>query len=119
MQRRDFFRSLAGAPLIARPERKNNRSHHQGERIYHGPMKIPEQILDIASRAPAYRTTCRKPCIRLALDGMTYLFRTGLCGDSYIGEIIRTDKGLRVHVWTAIPDAPLLGDILARKGVAA
>lgn len=118
MERRDFFRSLVGVPLIARPTSKNRREHHQGHRLYHGPMRLPERVLDIATRAPVYRTTHRHPVIRLAFDGVTYIFRTGLAGDCYLGEIVQELEGagpIRVHVWRAIESAPDLGEILARK----
>lgn len=118
MERREFFRSLGGIAAIARPANKNRKAHHKNDVLYHGPIRIPEDVLDIASRAPVYRTThgAKKLAIRLALDGVTYLFRTGLAGDCYLGEIIRTPEGMvRVHVWTAIESAPNLADILRRK----
>lgn len=116
MERREFLRSLTSAPMIARPTAKNRREHHQGERIYHGPIRLPSQVLDIALRAPVYRTTHRHPVIRLQLDGVTYLFRSGIAGDCYLGEIVRTPEGrIRVHAWAAIETAPALNEILARK----
>ena len=87
-------------------------------RLYHGPLRLPSRVLDIATRAPVYRTTARHPVIRMALDGVTYIFRTGIAGDCYLGEIIQAPDGaMRVHVWTVIADAPWLGEIAARKGL--
>ena len=115
MERRDFVRSLAGIPLIARPQNKNRRSKHFDERLYHGPMELSEDVMDVAMRGKAYRTTCRHPAIRVGLNGVTYVFRCGLAGQSYLGEIVRiSDGALRVHVWKAVQDAPPFAEILER-----
>ena len=106
MSRRSFFAALPAA--TPRRERANKRAHHDGQRIFHGPMGIPDYVLDSVSRAMPYRTTHRHPVLRVARDGITYVFRSAPAPEM-VGEIWRTLEGqYRVHVWScATPDRPI------------
>lgn len=98
MTRRDFFAALPAA--TPRPERRNRKEHHAGERVFHGPMVLPDYVLDSAGRAAPLRTTHRHPVLRVARDGITYLFRSQPSPEM-VGEIWRTPEGqYRVHVWS-------------------
>lgn len=118
MERRDFFKSLiaAGATVKERKKHRNRRSRHESERIYHGPMAIPERIALIIAEHPAIkRTTHRHIVSRYAgdLDGWVWLFRCQIPAHRLmVGEIIRTTEGkIRVHCWSsADPERYTRGD---------
>ena len=106
MERREFFKSLiaGGASMRERPRAKNRRAHHTGERLYHGPMEIPEDIVRIIAAHPAIKkTTCRHLVSRYANTGWVWLFRCQIPESrQMVGEIIRTPEGkIRVHCWSA------------------
>jgi hypothetical protein len=110
MERRQFFRGLiaAGATVAERPERRNRRAHHEGQRVYHGPMSIPEEVARIVADHPAIkRTTHRHLVSRYAADGYTWLFRCQIPAHrGMVGEIIHIPQpdGVilsRVHCWSA------------------
>lgn len=106
MERRDFFRSLiaGGATLNQRPEGKNRRAHHQNERLYHGPLEIPERIVDIVAEHPGIkRTTHRHLVSRYAENNWVWLFRCKIpASRQMVGEVVRTPEGkIRMHCWSA------------------
>ena len=76
--------------------------HHKDEQLYHGPLVVPQEVIDkIDRRYHIYRTTHGKVCARIKHKGIVYIFRT-LSGRQYIGEVVRTQKGdIRVHLWSA------------------
>lgn len=116
--RRGFLRGLAGTPLL-RPANRNRRAHHVGTRLYHGPIRLPARVLDLACRSRVYRTTHRHLALRCQIDGLTVLFRAGVAGDCYLGEIVRTESGaIRIHTWSVIADAPALRDLAERHTIA-
>ena len=114
MERREFFKSLiaGGASMRERPRAKNRRAHHTGERLYHGPMEIPEDIVRIIAAHPAIKkTTCRHLVSRYANTGWVWLFRCQIPESrQMVGEIIRTPEGkIRVHCWSAArPDGRII-----------
>lgn len=109
MERREFFQSLiaGGASVKSRREGRNRRAHHQNERVYHGPMAIPERIAAIVADHPGLkRTTDRHLVSRYAEEGWTWLFRCQIpASRQMVGEIVRTPEGkMRVHCWSAARD---------------
>lgn len=107
MERRDFFKSLVagGATIKVRPERKNQRAHHQGERIYHGPMEIPERVVSAVAQSPALAKTTHRHLISRYTDGegWEWRFRSQIPEHRLmVGEIIRTPEGnVCVHCWAS------------------
>ena len=104
--RREFFRSLiaGGAAVSQRPERRNRREHHAGERIYLGPMIVPERVAAIVAEHPAIKRTTHQHLVsRYAESGCTWLFRCQIpASRQMVGEIVRTPEGsTRVHCWSA------------------
>lgn len=81
---------------------RNRRRHHKDTRLYHGPLRLPQEVMDKAKESQVYRTTSRKLAVRILHEDIVYLLRV-VCGRDYIGEVVRTDSGTyRVHVWSAI-----------------
>ena len=126
MERRQFFQSLiaGGAAVGSRPEGRNRRAHHQGERLYHGPMGIPERIAAIVAEFPGLkRTTSRHLVSRYAEAGWVWLFRCQIpASRQMVGEIVRTPEGsIRVHCWSAARDTACdePAAIIERKGARA
>ena len=106
MTRRESFSALFGAaPAISRPERKNKRAHHvHMERIYHGWIELPPEIVRRAFQSPLYRTTDRHEVIRLKHWQTTWIFREIVAGSKYLGEVIRDENGrIRVHLFRHLP----------------
>lgn len=106
MERREFFRSLiaGGATVQEWPERKNARKHHEGNRLYHGPLEIPGRIVGIIDNHPGIkRTTDRHLVSRYAEADWTWIFRCQIPAHRLmIGEVVRTPEGkIRVHCWSA------------------
>lgn len=106
MERRAFFQSLiaGGSTINQRPENKNRRAHHQGERLHHGPIEIPERIVAIVAAHPGLkRSTHRHLVSRYAENEWVWLFRCQIPESrQMVGEIIRTPEGkIRVHCWSA------------------
>jgi len=115
MTRRESIAALLGTGTPrTKPEGKNRRKHHEGEQIYHGPMRLPDYVIDSASRAVPVRTTHQHLAIRISRDGIVYLFRYAPAPEM-VGEIWRTPEGAyRVHCW-AVSTSPIpVGDALER-----
>jgi hypothetical protein len=110
------FRQLveSGVAVALRPERRNRREHHQDERIYCGPMAIPERIAGIIAEHPGIkRTTDRHLVSRYAEGEWTWVFRAPIPEHRLmVGEIVRTWCGhIRIHCWsTADPERYTRGD---------
>lgn len=119
MTRRESLRALisGGAAYKERPERKNRRSHHRDEVIYHGPITIPDEVIALLGTSTVYRTTCRHPALRVHHNSITYVLRTALSGTDYVGEVVRTQAGAyRVHAWTvSLRGGKPLGAIIPRE----
>lgn len=80
------------------------RIRHAGERVYHGPIFVPENIAAIVAEHPAIkRTTSRHMVMRYSHGGWTWLFRSQIpASRMMVGEIVRTPEGqIRVHLWSA------------------
>ena len=106
MERREFFQSLiaGGAVVKERPDNRNRRAHHEGTRLYHGPMMIPIDIATIIAEHPALkRSTSRHLVSRYADATHTWLFRCQIPESrAMVGEIVRTPEGkIRIHCWSA------------------
>lgn len=106
IERRGFFRRLvaAGAAITERPAAKNRRAHHKFQKLYHGPLLIPENVAAIIAEHPAIKkTTCRHLVSRYSFGGVTWLFRCQVPESrAMVGEITRTPEGnIRVHCWSA------------------
>jgi hypothetical protein len=117
IERRDFFKSLiaGGATVSERKERRNHRAHHEGTRLYHGPMLIPAYIAGIIAEHPALKRTTngRHLVSRYADATHTWLFRCQIPAHCLmVGEIVRTPEGkIRVHCWSAAdPERYTRGD---------
>lgn len=114
MDRRSFFQSLiaGGAAVTERPEHKNRKAHHQNEVLFHGPIEIPERVVNIVAEHPAIkRTTHRKLVSRYAENNWVWLFRCQIPESrQMVGEVVRTPEGkIRVHCWSAArPDSRLI-----------
>lgn len=105
MTRRESFMATLGlAKLKERPERKSQRKRHDGDKLYHGPLRIPAAVAERAAAGPAYKTTHYHPAIRIEHDGVVYLWRCAPVGEGdYLGEVVRTPEGdYRVHLYRAI-----------------
>lgn len=107
MERREFFRSLiaGGATVSQRPERRNRRVHHEGTKLYHGPLLIPEYVAGIVAAHPAIKRTTHGGHLvsRYADAAYTWLFRCQIPESrAMVGEIVCTPEGkLRIHCWSA------------------
>lgn len=105
MTRRESFMAALGLAPIERPERKNSRARHTHDKLYHGPLRIPAEVAERSSQAPAYKTTHGHPVLRIEdKDGVVYLWRCLPVGEGdYLGEVVRTPEGAyRVHLYRAI-----------------
>lgn len=94
---------LAGFTFGFKDKAKSKRSHFQDTKLYHGPLMISQDVIDVAYRSPrAVRTTARKNAVKVYHDDIAYVFRV-LGGQCYLGEIVQTQQGkIRVHVWGLI-----------------
>lgn len=91
------------------------RPRWKNERVYHGPMRLPPNIVELAAKGRLVKTSARHAAIRISDDGIVYLFRT-FGGDTYLGEIVKAERGgIRVHCWSIIdcPDAQPLSELIA------
>lgn len=83
---------------------KNRRAHHKDTRLYHGPIRVPVDVAEMASRGRVVQTTAHHMAVRVSHLGTVYLFRV-VGGRDYLGEVVETQSGtIRVHLW-AIVDA--------------
>lgn len=88
-----------------REDNPNRRKHHRDTRLYHGPIHIPEQVMEQANKGRVLQDTCRHLVLRVAWEGMVWVFRdfAGPSRPVLIGEIVRTAKGEhRVHLWQVV-----------------
>jgi hypothetical protein len=103
---------------IKRKDHRNRRAHHVSRKIYHGPLKVPHEVIRLANASPTFVTTMRKRTLRVEYDGTVWLLRK-VVGAAYVGEIVETQHGtIRVHCWTALDGASgvtTVADILAAK----
>ncbi len=110
MERREFFKGLiaSGATVREREHGRNRRARHVDNRIYHGPMLIPERVAAIIAAHPAIkRTTHRHLVSRYAEGNFVWIFRCQIPASlAMVGEIVSTSEGkIRVHCWSAATPA--------------
>ncbi len=103
-RRESFLAALGIGTPTERRERKSHRARHAGDKLYHGPLRIPAAVTARAATGPIYKTTHYHPVIRIEHDGVVYLWRCAPVGEGdYLGEVVRTPTGdYRVHLYRAI-----------------
>lgn len=107
---------ITTGPHKGKKSNSKNRPAYKDERLYHGPMRIPDYVLEIAKKGICVRTRDRHTAIRVRVGEIAYLFRTLGVGCEYLGEILRCQDGrIRVHVWSLIeePSARSSDDLIA------
>jgi len=81
---------------------KNRRAGHRDTRLYHGPIRVPVDVCEMASRGRVVQTTARHMAVRVSHLGTVYLFRV-VGGRDYLGEVVETQAGtIRVHLWAIV-----------------
>jgi hypothetical protein len=81
---------------------KNRRAHHKDTRLYHGPIRVPVDVCEMASRGRVVQTTASHMAVRVSHLGTVYLFRV-VGGRDYLGEVVETQSGtIRVHLWAIV-----------------
>jgi hypothetical protein len=81
---------------------KNRRAHHKDTRLYHGPIRVPVDVAEMASRGRVVQTTAHHMAVRVSYLGTVYLFRV-VGGRDYLGEVVETQSGtIRVHLWSIV-----------------
>ena len=81
---------------------KNRRAHHKDTRLYHGPIRVPVDVCEMASRGRVLKTTAHHMAVRVSHLGTVYLFRV-VGGRDYLGEVVETQSGtIRVHLWAIV-----------------
>ena len=81
---------------------KNKRAKHKDAQLYHGPIRVPDVVMALASQGKCVKTTARHMAVRVSHEGTVYLFRV-VGGRNYLGEVVQTQAGtLRVHLWSIV-----------------
>lgn len=81
---------------------KNRRAKHKDTRLYHGPIRVPEDVAEMAARGRVVKTTAAHLAVRVSHLGTVYLFRV-VGGRDYLGEVVETQQGtIRVHLWAIV-----------------
>jgi len=81
---------------------KNRRAGHKDTRLYHGPIRLPVDVCEMASRSKVVKTSARHMAVRVSHLGTVYLFRV-VGGRDYLGEVVETQGGtIRVHLWAIV-----------------
>lgn len=112
MERRNFFAALVagGADIRDTRLRGKRKPVRENQRLYHGPMVIPEDVAEAVRESPdIYRTRHAGKLVSRYVDhdATVWLFRVLIpVSRQMVGEVIRTPDGRRrVHCWAAATPA--------------
>ncbi len=114
--RRQFCGIGLVTPFFGLNGPRNIRRKHKDTKIYHGPLRVPDEVMKMVYENPVVKTTHRKLAVKVIHNNMTYLFRV-VGSKDYLGEIVKTENDeYRVHVWSIVPGPmPEVIDIINRK----